>query len=76
MLCMYNAGVAHNILYVCDNLQWCILAGYDEETQTALLIDAHPKMFSRTWTCALDRLHKAITGSGYIIFTNTPDIEK
>uniref|UniRef100_A0A146LIJ3 Uncharacterized protein n=1 Tax=Lygus hesperus TaxID=30085 RepID=A0A146LIJ3_LYGHE len=48
MLCMYNAGVAHNILYVTNNMQCCILAGYDEATQTALLIDAHPKMFSRT----------------------------
>lgn len=69
MVIMYNACVAHNVLYIVDAPQWCVLAGYDQETQTALLIDAHPKVFSRTWSCPLDRLHKSMTGSGYIIFS-------
>lgn len=69
MLIMYNANVAHNVLYIADKPQWCVLAGYDAEAQTALLIDAHPKTFSRTWTCSLDRLHKAMTGTGYMIMS-------
>lgn len=71
MVIMYNACVGHNILYVGDQNQWCVLAGYDQETQTALLIDSHPKTFSRTWTCPLDRLHKAMTGTGYMVFSKT-----
>ncbi|EPY39093.1 hypothetical protein AGDE_04836 [Angomonas deanei] len=71
MVLMYNACVAHNVLYIAEEPQWCVLAGYDTETQTALLIDAHPKTFSRTWTCSLERVHKAITGTGYIIFSKT-----
>lgn len=69
MVIMYNACVAHNVLYIVEEPQWCILAGYDQEMQTAVLIDAHPKTFSRTWSCPLDRLHKAMTGSGYLIFS-------
>ncbi|EPY25613.1 hypothetical protein STCU_06630 [Strigomonas culicis] len=72
MLIMYNACVAHNVLYIAEEPQWCVLAGYDQETQTALLIDAHPKTFSRTWTCSLERLHKAMTGTGYMIFSKLP----
>ncbi|KAH9588664.1 hypothetical protein LSM04_005783 [Trypanosoma melophagium] len=71
MVIMYNANVAHNVLYITTQPQWCILAGYDEETQTALLIDAHPKTFLKTWTCPLDRLHKALTSNGYIIFSKS-----
>lgn len=71
MVIMYNACVAHNVLYIVDEPQWCILAGYDQETQTAVLIDAHPKTFSRTWSCPLDRLHKSMTGNGYLVFSNT-----
>ncbi|KPA81247.1 hypothetical protein ABB37_03665 [Leptomonas pyrrhocoris] len=69
MVIMYNACVAHNVLYIVEEPQWCILAGYDQETQTAVLIDAHPKTFSRTWSCPLDRLHKSMTGSGYLVFS-------
>ncbi|KAG5490165.1 hypothetical protein JKF63_00284 [Porcisia hertigi] len=69
MVIMYNACVAHNVLYIVEDPQWCVLAGYDQEMQTALLIDAHPKTFSRTWSCPLDRLHKAMTGNGYLIFS-------
>ncbi|CCW66888.1 unnamed protein product [Phytomonas sp. Hart1] len=68
MLIMYNAGVAHNVLNIAEGMQWCLLAGYDQETQTVLLIDAYPTTFSRTWTCLLDRLHMAMTGNGYMIF--------
>jgi hypothetical protein len=69
MVIMYNACVAHNVLYIVDEPQWCILAGYDQETQMAVLIDAHPKTFSRTWSCPLDRLHKSMTGNGYLVFS-------
>ncbi|KPI88533.1 hypothetical protein ABL78_2345 [Leptomonas seymouri] len=71
MVIMYNACVAHNVLYIVEEPQWCILAGYDLETQTAMLIDAHPKTFSRTWSCPLDRLHKSMTGSGYLVFSKS-----
>ncbi|KAG5489438.1 hypothetical protein GH5_00309 [Leishmania sp. Ghana 2012 LV757] len=69
MVIMYNACVAHNVLYIVEDPQWCVLAGYDQEMQTAVLIDAHPKTFSRFWSCPLDRLHKAMTGNGYLIFS-------
>ncbi|KAK7196191.1 Phytochelatin synthase [Novymonas esmeraldas] len=69
MVIMYNACVAHNVLYIVEEPQWCVLAGYDQEMQTAVLIDAHPKTFSRTWSCPLDRLHKAMTGNGYLMFS-------
>lgn len=75
MVIMYNACVAHNVLYIVDEPQWCILAGYDQETQTAVLIDAHPKTFSRTWSCPLDRLHKSMTGNGYLVFSKSGDGE-
>lgn len=71
MVIMYNACVAHNVLYIVEEPQWCILSGYDQETQTAVLIDAHPKTFSRTWSCPLDRLHKSMTGSGYLVFSKS-----
>lgn len=71
MVIMYNANVAHNVLYISTTPQWCVLSGYDQETQTVLLIDAHPKMFMQTWTCSLERLHKAITFNGYLVFSRS-----
>ncbi|RNF21320.1 hypothetical protein TcG_02971 [Trypanosoma cruzi] len=68
---MYNANVAHNVLNISKDPQWCLLAGYDLETQMVLLIDAHSKKFMQTWTCPLDRLHKAMTSNGYIIFSKS-----
>nr|CCC93855.1 conserved hypothetical protein [Trypanosoma congolense IL3000] len=69
MIIMYNANVAHNVLHVSKIPQWCVLSGYDKESQTAMLIDAHPKKFMKTWTCTLERLHKAMTSNGYLIFS-------
>ncbi|RNF22910.1 uncharacterized protein Tco025E_02975 [Trypanosoma conorhini] len=71
MAIMYNANVAHNVLNISNFPQWCLLAGYDVETQMVLLIDAHPKKFMQTWSCSLDRLHKAMTSNGYIIFSKS-----
>ncbi|RNE97646.1 hypothetical protein TraAM80_09208 [Trypanosoma rangeli] len=74
MAIMYNANVAHNVLHISHFPQWCLLAGYDVETQMVLLIDAHPKTFMQTWTCPLDRLHKAMTSNGYIIFSKSREV--
>jgi hypothetical protein len=67
MLIQYNADVAHNVLGIASLSQWCVLVGYDDDTQTARLIDANAKTFSQSWTCPLDRLHKAMTGYGYLM---------
>ncbi|KAG8348065.1 hypothetical protein TRVL_01115 [Trypanosoma vivax] len=69
MLIMYNAMVAHNMLNVAQTPHWCVLSGYDRESQMALLIDTHPKKFLQTWTCPLERLHRALTLNGYLIFS-------
>ncbi|CBH15803.1 hypothetical protein, conserved [Trypanosoma brucei gambiense DAL972] len=69
MVIMYNANVAHNVLYVSNTPQWCVLSGYDEESQVVSLIDAHPKKFMKLWTCSLERLHRAMTSNGYLIFS-------
>lgn len=75
MILQYNAEVAHNALGIASQPQWAILAGYDEERQVALLIDANPKRFCATWTCRVERLHKAITNYGYIM-VNRPSARK
>lgn len=71
MVIMYNASVAHNVLYISKLPQWCLLSGYDKETQTVLLIDAKSKKFMQTWRCSLERLHKAMTFNGYIVFSKS-----
>eukprot|EP00758_Cryptobia_borreli_P019803 Tbor_TRINITY_DN9116_c0_g1::TRINITY_DN9116_c0_g1_i1::g.14475::m.14475 len=69
MIIQYNANVAHNVLGISSSSQWCILAGYDSDTQTVTLIDANANKFCASWTCPLDRIHKAITTHGYLSLT-------
>lgn len=69
MMIQYNADVAHNVLGIATTSQWCILVGYDRDMQTATLIDANAKKFCATWTCPLDRLHKAVTNYGFLILS-------
>ena len=69
MMIQYNADVAHNVLGIATTSQWCILVGYDRDMQTATLIDASAKKFCATWTCSLERLHKAITKYGFMVLS-------
>ena len=69
MIIQYNANVAHNVINIATDPQWCVLVGYDEDTQTARLLDANQNKFSLSWTCPLDRLHKSLTTFGYMMMS-------
>lgn len=74
MIIQYNANVAHNVINIAHAAQWCVLVGYDDDSQVARLIDANPKKFSQSWTIPLDRLHKAMTGYGYIMVSRPKEL--
>eukprot|EP00760_Papus_ankaliazontas_P014643 PhM_4_TR16123/c0_g1_i1/m.101325 len=61
----FNPGVAHNILNLPPQSHWGVITGFDGD-QHVRINDCLPKKYSSSWTVAVDRLHRAVTGYGFI----------
>ncbi|KAJ9469512.1 Phytochelatin synthase [Diplonema papillatum] len=70
MLLCFNANKAHQSLGL-DRVpsHYGVLAGYDAAGSTVIVADVHPKKYTKFSLFPLFRLHEAMVGHGYLLFT-------